>query len=515
MQPGFRGSMSLVHTWAGVTLGALLFAIFWMGTLSVFDREIDRWMIPSTRLALPDAPASGLLDSLIAPQARDIAPDARHWSLQYPTARTPYFTLAVRDRSGTSSRRYLDAAGAQLGEPGTLAATGFLYPFHYSLHLDWRGIGHWIVGAAAMAMLLILVSGVVIHRRIFADFFTFRPRKKLQRSVLDLHNLTGVLGLPFHIAITLSGLVIFFAIYFPTVIGTAYQGDRKAFDEEALGDYRRAKAGQPASAVSLDRMVAEAQRLWAVDGHPGSPRSLRVWHPGDANSVVEIRRAYSDRVAMTQETVYFDAATGAVLFREYARPVRTAQRFLSGLHFIQFEHWTLRWLYFAAGLSGCAMIATGLLFWIESRREKHARQGLAGAQIVETMTIGSVTGIIIATLAFFIANRLLASDADFEGASRAELEVWIFYLTWIATFLHAIRRSWREQCWIIAALALLAIGLNAVTTGDHLFRTIRIGYWPVAGMDLMLLALALLAAFAARKLRRRKANSPTQQASNA
>ena len=42
--------MGWLHTWAGLVLGAILFAIFWMGTLSVFDREIDRWLMPETRL---------------------------------------------------------------------------------------------------------------------------------------------------------------------------------------------------------------------------------------------------------------------------------------------------------------------------------------------------------------------------------------------------------------------------------------------------------------------------------
>ena len=50
MEPGFRASMNWLHTWSGVVLGGLLFAIFWMGTLSVFDREIDRWMAPMIRL---------------------------------------------------------------------------------------------------------------------------------------------------------------------------------------------------------------------------------------------------------------------------------------------------------------------------------------------------------------------------------------------------------------------------------------------------------------------------------
>jgi len=124
----------------------------------------------------------------------------------------------------------------------------------------------------------------------------------------------------------------------------------------------------------------------------------------------------------------------------------SAQRFISGIHFIQFDHWPLRWLYFALGLSGCVMIATGYIYWPE---------------------------------------------------------VWAFYLVWLASFAHAwLRpgRAWREQCWAMAALALLAPVLNWVTTGDHLLKTLLEGYWPVAGMDGLLLTGAGIAVYAARKL---------------
>jgi len=79
----------------------------------------------------------------------------------------------------------------------------------------------------------------------------------------------------------------------------------------------------------------------------------------------------------------------------------------------------------------------------------------------------------------------------------------VILLVWLATFAHAwLRpgRAWCEQCWVIAALALLAPVLNGITTGDHLLKTVLDGYWPVAGMDLLLLAGAGIAVYAARKL---------------
>jgi hypothetical protein len=204
---------------------------------------------------------------------------------------------------------------------------------------------------------------------------------------------------------------------------------------------------------------------------------------------------------------FFDAANGGLLYqRSELAPVMTAFRFMFGLHIIQFQHWTLRWLYFVLGIAGCTLIGTGYLFWLESRRKRHADLGLPGVRIIEVLATGGVSGIIVATLAFFVVNRLL--PLGLEG--RAGFEVWTFYAAWIATFVHAGfrpgRKAWREQSWGIAALAVLAVLLNAVTTGDHLVRSLLHPHlWAIAGMDLMLLLGAMAAVYAARRLTDRPA----------
>ena len=501
MEASFRLSMAWLHTWAGVVLGALLFAIFWMGSLSVFDREIDRWMMPETRFALPDSRPS--FDAIARTAARIVPTDARRWQAVLPTARAPVVRIYYEEANGDFAMRDLDpTAAAALPDAGTWAGTRFIFPFHYRLHLNWAGVGYWLVGLAGMAMLAALVSGVVIHRKIFVDFFTFRPGRKLPRSSLDLHNLTGVLALPFHFVITLSGMIIVFATYFPTVISPVFQGDRAAFVKETYGIYRAAASGTPGALASLDAMAEEAARLW----HGERPYFVRVWHPGDAKSYVEMRPASDRTVTMKRDVAYFDGPGGFLLHTNPPKPVMRVQSFISGLHFIQFEHWTLRWLYFVLGLSGCVMIATGYIYWLETRRKRHAAQGLAGVRVVEGLTVGAVTGIIIATLAFFVANRLLPLGVAVLGVERYALEIWAFYLVWLLSFAHAWSRpgrAWREQCWAIAGLAMLAVLLNAVTTGDHLARSLSEGLWAVAGMDLMLLAGAAIAALTAGRLRRR------------
>lgn len=503
MEPTFRGAMGWLHTWTGVVLAGLLFAIFWMGTLSVFDREIDRWMMPATRLALPENPLP--LDTLQPLIQESAATRASFWSVLLPTDRMPMFRVAWRTTSGPVLR-YLDpVTGAPLPDPGTLAGTQFLYPFHYNLHIRFAQLGSWLVGFAGMAMLVLCVSGVVIHRKFFSDFFALRIDRKPRRSILDLHNVAGVLGLPFHVAITLSGLIIFHSVYFAAVWQVAYQGDRRAFGSEAFDLFDRAKVDKPGTLASLDEMVTRARESWEGD----APRFVTVRNPGDAAAVVQVSRANDDRVRAAADVASFDGTTGQLLHQRLgAQPVVTASRFISGFHLIQFRHWTLRWLYFVLGLLGCVLIATGALFWLDSRRRRHAQLGLRGVRIVEGLTVGSVGGILVATLAFFVVNRLLPPGVAFLGHGRAALEIWTFYLVWLATFAHAWSRpahAWAEQLGMIATLALAAVLLNWMTTGHHLGRTLGLRHlWPVGGMDLMLLLVAALATGAAIRLQRRK-----------
>jgi hypothetical protein len=309
--------------------------------------------------------------------------------------------------------------------------------------------------------------------------------------------------MPFHFIMPLSGLIIFFSLFFPGTWHAAFENDRGAFNREVFGSYQRPKLDSPGTLASLDGMVAEAERRWS--GRQAS--FVRVVNPGDAASVVEVRRSPKDDVSMNRDAIFFDGVSGAVLARFESKPVGAVQRYIAGIHFVQFDNWLLRWLYFAGGLSGCVMIVTGFLFWLEGRRAEHDRRGLRGVRLVEVLTIGSVTGIILSTLAFFVANRCLPAQAVWLGLERAELEMLVFYAVWLLTFAHAAwraRAAWAEQSAMIAAVALVTAPLNWVTTGDHPLRAIERGASVVAGMDMLLWCLAGVAFLAARRLSRVK-----------
>lgn len=545
MFSSFRLSMTWVHTWLGLVLGFVLMVCFFFGSLSVFDREIDRWAIPETRFPAQPMPS---FDTVLMPvfaklrahpadmaatQQRVIGdlPHPDTMPLQslyaYTTHRDPVLRIGgefgIPNEPKNASDDHLHVhgwatvdprSGEMLPEDRLKIGSEWFYPMHYSLNWRWQGIGYWVVGLAALTMLAALVTGVIMHRKIFREFFTFRPWKRTQRSVLDLHNLTGVVALPFHFFFAFTGLVIFAGIYLPldhTMLKPLH--DRHQVLEAEHTGLPHEPAGQAAALASVDAMVAEAKRRWADRDMAGEVGFLTIEHVGDANSYVSIYRAGSDRVALVGEGIHFNASTGEVLREDPPRTVvAEINEFLTGLHLQHFEHWLLRWLYVVGGLIGCVCIATGFLFFVEKRKQQHAKAGGQGSRIVDALAVTTVTGMVMATFAMLVANRLLPADMVGKG----EWEKNVFWGVWVLSLVHGAWRSaavtqarinpaWREQSWMLAVLAVTAVLLNWVSTGDHLVRTVFIEpYWPVAGTDLSLLVTALVAVVAARKLARRE-----------
>ena len=559
MFQNFRQSMTWLHTWFGLVIGFVLIVVFFFGSLSVFDREIDRWAIPETRFDPQPMPS---FDQLLLPAFRKIEPDEADYAANmatlhdpakgpmtprlelpadeywaYTTHRDPVLRMGVgfkvplaKDPEGHNhihGETTIDPrSGAVVRADQLKIGSDWFYPMHYSLNWSWKNLGIFLVGLAALVMLAALVSGVVIHRKVFREFFTFRPKKHTQRSALDLHNMTGVVALPFHFFFAFTGLVIFAAFYFLPVSQFQLKGlhDQHEVMEAQETGLPHEAAGVPAPLASVDAMVAEAKRRWAARDMAGEVGFLVVHHVGDANSYVSLYRAGSDRVALVGEGIHFKASTGELLHEDPPRsPVSEVNEFLTGLHLQHFEHWFLRWLYVLGGLLGCVCIATGFVFFVEKRKQQYAKAGGQGSRVVDALAVTTVTGMVIAAIGMLVANRLLPPDL----AGKGDWEKAVFFGVWALALVHALVRSapvaqarmnpaWREQCWAIAALAVAAVALNALTTGDHLVKTVFTEtYWAVAGVDLSLLASAAIAGWAARQLARREQAAPRATAAPA
>jgi len=506
---GVRQRMSDLHTWAGLLVGWILYAMFLTGTVSYFKDEISQWMRPELayQRVMPD-PATAA--QRVAATLGAVAADSPQWLITLPTTRSNVASAFWRVPHPQPGKlpyglaTFDPSTGEKLAVRDTLGGEFFLR-FHYQFYYLPAVWGRWLAGACAMFMVVAIVSGVITHKKIFVDFFTFRWGKG-QRSWLDAHNALSVFGLPFHLMITYTGLVTLMTLYMPWGAHAALTTPARqhAFDLQ-LSSFMPpgARADVPAALAPVDAMVRVGEARWGR----GNVASVLVTNPGDAQARVVVTRGAVARVSTSPQYLLFDGVSGRLLdVRERVGAAAQTRGVLYALHMGRFGDLTLRWLYFVVSLAGTAMVGTGLVMWTVKRRQKlpDPERPHFGFRVVERLNIASIAGLSIAMTGFLWGNRLLPAAV----AGRARIEVDVFFAVWVGVLLYALvrpaRRAWIELLGLAAALLALLPVLNALTTGRPFWRSVAAGDWVYAGFDLMMWALAALhAALALRAARHR------------
>ena len=608
---GVRQSMAWLHSWAGLVLGWLLFAIFVTGTTAYFRQEITAWMQPELAGSKPSA---NTIDVALQ-KLKEVGAGSPSWRIDLPSDRRNTVSIRWqpaaaapggsedtsrpmgqgRSDSGSGARRggggeslqrsasersvgarttnaegertagrggrefseraaddsaatgrgglqeglaaeqapprqaearggrgggghgrgrgeslTLDATAGEVLNPRETAGGNFLYRFHYELHALPRNWARLIVGIATLAMFIAIISGIITHKKIFKDFFTFRPGKG-QRSWLDSHNVVSVIALPFHLMITFSGLLLFSTTLLPIVASTMFDGNLRggrgggdAAEERQLSDFED-QAGEQ-DLAPLGPMIAKAEANW---GQPVGRIEIRT--PGKPGSIVELMPAHNDSITQPSYggglgavTMAFSASSGEMLSDNREEPstfVRGLDLGLGSLHRAVFAGPFLRWLFFLAGVLGTVMAGSGLVLWSVKRNQKRkGATGHFGEKIVDHLNVGAVSGLFVALAGYFWANRLLPVGI----AERAGWEVNAFFLVWLAGFVHPFFRSmksaWTEQLAAAGTLFVLIPVLNLVTTKAHLGNTLVSGNWIYAGFDITCLIMGIVLLQAARKV---------------
>ncbi|HWK52757.1 MAG TPA: PepSY-associated TM helix domain-containing protein [Hyphomicrobiales bacterium] len=506
MKEGFTQSMAFLHSWAGLLFGGVLFSIFFCGSLSVFRPEIDIWATPQLQgrgeLNRAAALARGL--SLLEQEA----PESRQWRISLPSEREPVLQVSWQDDNGATRTRRV---APHNGEAVLATEGGRLFArYHHRLSIDdgrTSRVGRWLIGVLGFAMLVILVSGVFIHRRLWRDLFVFRPASSRQRSWTDVHNVMSVLALPFHLVIVCTGFAVNYWIYMPAAIDTLYQGDWRTYRADvgqgAGNDMRLADVpGAPSDNLAFAALMQRAEAVLGQDG----VSSITLLDRGRETAVAEFRGRRDDRIAQQMDRVVLSGVTGEVLTEVTSRPPLFAtQSVMVGIHYVLFGGAPMRWLYFSCGLAGAGMIATGTLLFVHKRRATARsvpeRRLLT---IAEHVNVIAMAGLPLASIVYMWGLRLLPQPL----ADRPHWEISVFFYTWLLSGLYAtlrpVARAWIE---LLTATSLLCLALPAsgwLLPGSDLPTTLRQGDLATAGVDLVTFAAGLgLALFTAYLIRRR------------
>lgn len=511
--------------WLGGGLG--IFFVFLTGTAGYVRSELTRWMEPERPLVSStiQSSASQYDKAYRWLQNNPDAQQASRWTINLQTKARDGGDLRVawqepsqkKGERGKTSREQLDPLTGQViaqnTKPRETGGGNTLYAMHYELHYlpyDWA---IRIVGICTMFMFVAIISGVITHKKILKDFFTFRPAKG-QRSWLDSHNALSVLALPFYLMITYSGLLFFLNAYMPLGVPMVYgfgEENRDRYYSELYPEDNRRGGGARGGAMVGDvapqfidstALVSRMEKEWG----PNEVRMASIYPASKSKpAYIELYKASYDGVSRGSDSKQFNLLTGQEIIKEDAQRDAAPMKFsnvMFALHEGRFADAFIRWMYVITGLIGTAMIATGLVLWTVKRRIKFGKSGKVGIghHIVERLNIGTVAGLPLAIAAYFWANRLLPVGME----NRANGEVNWMFIVWLCTFIYAMIRplmyAWRDVLLLAALSYLLLPVLNAFTTDKHLAVTVPYGDWVLASIDLGFIGLGLLLAWATWKV---------------
>ncbi len=357
----------VLHSWAGIVTGLLMFIVCFSGAVVVFKHEIDLWANPSLA-QLPRSAEPAPLDVVLA-QLQARYPGATVETLALPDAVNPSYFAFVRERGAPASLRTKVAlrsdTGAVVG-PVDSQLGQYLRMLHVFLFFGPR----WIVGFLGVAMLVLVGTGIVIHRKILAELFTQRWGRSFRVVMSDLHKSAGIWGLGFHILIAATGAWMGLAPLFEQ--GYKYVTTTAGSTAAApLQPARREGADAAAPAVSmrsLDALYASARQ--AVPGLEARYVSLRRWDTSAAEA--SFTGNLHGHLASTAR-VDIRAATGAL---KKVHDPRTqgfwslVDGLMEPLHFGDFGGLALKWLYFILGMTPAFLSISGTLIWLDARQQR-------------------------------------------------------------------------------------------------------------------------------------------------
>ncbi|AAN56404.1 PepSY domain-containing protein [Shewanella oneidensis MR-1] len=515
MKETFFRTLSWLHTWAGLLVCWVLLLIFFAGSLSYFRHEISLWAEPELhRGAFQDYQANQVVSQLDKGQdyIENHSPaEAQRWLINFPTQRNPMLSFAWQLPPEKGQRRGKIEQHTALADSSDMITHvrdsrggDFFYRLHFDLHYMPAITARYIVGVCTMFMLIALISGIVIHKRIFKDLFSFRQNKGA-RSWLDAHNVSSVIALPYHLMITYTGLITLMLIYIPWTVSTAYPEDNQAFLKELNPARQTEKAsGIKAEQVRLSQLLPRVQAQWG----DAPIKQVTVSNPKDQNSQVTFYQNTGKDVTDESTLLVFSGVTGELKYaspHEVSGAVVTYDTMMS-LHTARFAAPLLRILFFFCGLLGCAMVATGTLMWAIRLRQKQQKvidkgekAGL-GLRLVEGLNFMFILGLPLGAVAFCYANRLL--PADF--ATRSAWEVHSFFIALCAmgvwAFIGRSRRHWQVALMLIGALYCALPILNALTSPSHFIDNIQSQQWALVGFDVFAVLLGAAMLFASTRL---------------
>ena len=484
-----------VHTWVGLVAGFALFIAFYAGAITLFHSELHAWQAPVAQSAPAAARPQALIDAVLAAH-----PEAgKMFYVNLPSSYEPELVLTAGERHFR-----LDAAGKLEEVEERSHLMDFIYRLHYTAGLPQQ-FGLYTLGVVCVLYGLALVSGVIIYAPSFIkDLFALRVGKNLKRMWQDAHNAIGILSLPFHIMYAWSSAILALGL----ILLAPFQ--YLVFDGKLLNlvgaDINAAAPPKPAGVAApllpIPRLMAVVERA-----APGMEvKRLLYREAGDANAQVQAIGDISQNTVAHTAAVVLNASTGRLLRAVTPENFSPGTRFLRSLqtlHFGNFGHAAVQWMYFILGLAGAFLFYSGNLLWIESRRKRLTLVQPRSGRLMAQATLGVCLGCVAGVSAMFVMNKL-------APAAPGQLPLWesrgyyaVFWLVVVWAFARPPARAAHELLTACAALTAAIPLSHWIGTGVNPLLALMRGDGVTVGVAVVALLAATLYWKMARAVLRR------------
>jgi uncharacterized iron-regulated membrane protein len=347
------------------SLGALLamlplLVISLTGSILVFKVELDTLLMPEKMQVKNSSPHDRLsLDTLMA-RVKSAYPsyEIGSWEIFDDKQRTDTAYL-IKHNTTDWSKLYLNQYdGELLSEPvGTSDDfTDWLLDLHYKLLLETNGM---FIGAIVSLLLLFLgISGIILYRKFWLNFFTLRFELARRTFFSDLHKMIGISSSPIILILAFTGAYWNISLVIHEVSEHIVEEPyliEKPLHNEKLSIQNLLDSNQN----TIENFTAT---YLLMPFEPG----MDILFYGKVNSSNPLNSNYSS-------TITYDKSSGKMIKFEDVRSANALHVTIDSfrkLHFGHFGGLTTKLIWCILGLSPLILAGTGLYLYLYKNRNK-------------------------------------------------------------------------------------------------------------------------------------------------
>lgn len=367
-----RKTLHKWHGWAGIICMVPFLVICLTGSILVFKKEIDAWLLPDiAALPVTEQPRLSLTDLTTRVNQQLPNYEIGSWEI-FPAGHDEADRVFVI-KQGTDiwHKTYLNPyTGDLLSQPAETGhyVTDWLVEFHYTLLLN--DLNHLpehlglIIGLILSLFLLFMgISGLIMYRRFWVRLFTLRWDQRLLAVCSDLHKMVGTLAAPVLLVLAITGGYYNILIFYEEWIEHADGMEHHIITERLYNNN-----------LSIDDMVDDSKLR--IEGFKAT-YLLFPYEPNLPFTVFGRAPTANPLLSNYGSVSNYDPQTGDYLstynLNEQSMGVKTLDSFRR-LHFGTFGGLPIKILWSIVGLAPLLLALTGTYVWWQRRKKRLRRK---------------------------------------------------------------------------------------------------------------------------------------------